>query len=389
VTTLAAATEVAPRQGWLGQVTLADIALVVASFAVSRSALILLGLYTLTTQASPFGADPLLPNLFVRWDSHWYIGLARAGYSAAQIGGDAGATNYAFYPLYPVLMWLLSSATGISLAVAGVVISNTCFFAALILIFVLAQTWTGDKAVARMTIVLLCLAPEGFIFSAVYTESLFLLLSSAAMLLYERRQNFAAGICTALGSAVRSNGVFVAVYVGLQLLRERGWRRGLKFWDEPERYLPIAMAPLGLFAFWWMSMLTVGDAFAQKSTVLHGWAWHADWPWNNIVHAFLMSDARMPFFMGASLAMFAASLTLLKRTTWPLFGYCLVNFLLFWTGTNANSLPPYVIVLFPIFIGLAWWLKGRLLPTAAVLTVFMTLGAILMALWTVESAWAL
>lgn len=389
MTTLAAATEVAPRQGRLGALSVGDVALVVASFGVSRSLLILVGLYTLTTHAGWLGAGPLLPDLFVRWDSQWYIGLARSGYSTAQIGGDAGATNYAFYPLYPALMRLLASATGVSLAMAGVLISNACFLASLFVIFLLAQSWSADKAVARMTVVLLCLVPEGFIFSAVYTESLFLLLSSAAMLLFERKQNFAAGLCTALSSAVRSNGVFVALYLGLNLLRERGWRRTLRFWDEPERYLPLAMAPLGLFAFWWISMLSVGDAFAQKSTVLHGWAWHADWPWNNIVHAFLRSDPRMPFFMTASLVMFGISLMLLRRTTWPLFAYCAINFLLYWTGTNASSLLRYCIVLFPILFGLAWWLRGRLLPSAAVLIVFTTFGAMLMALWALASPWVL
>jgi len=372
-----------------GQLTAGDIALIVASFALSRLVMILVGLYVLTTQDTSFHASPLLPDLFVRLDSQWYIGLARSGYSIAQIGGDKGATNYAFYPLYPALMWLLSWATGVSLATAGVLISSACFLGALMVIFVLAENWSGDRTVAGLTIVLLCLVPEGFIFSAVYTESLFLLLSSAAMLLFERKQNLAAGICTALGSAVRSNGILIVVYLGLMLLRERGWRQTLMFWREPERYLPIVMAPLGLFAFWWISMLTVGDAFAQKSTAMHGWAWSTGLPWNNVIHALSSSDLRTLFFMGASVVMFLASLTLMRRATWPLFAYCLVNFLLFWTGTNANSLLRYSIVLFPIFFGLAWWIGKRLLPTAALLVTFATTGAVLMALWTIESFWVL
>ncbi len=86
---------------------------------------------------------------------------------------------------------------------------------ALFLLFALALRWSGDRVVARVAVVLLCVVPEGFIFSVVYTEALFILLTLASMLLFERKQNLLAGVCAGLGSAVRSNGVFIIVYFGL------------------------------------------------------------------------------------------------------------------------------------------------------------------------------
>ena len=228
---------------------------------------------------------------------------------------------------------------------------------------------------------LLCCVPEGVVFSAVYTESLFVLLTSASMLLFERRRYAAAGICAGLSSAVRSNGVLVIVYFGLSLLREQGLKRTLSFWNEPERYLPIVMAPLGLFAFWWMAMLTTGDAFAQASTAAHGWNWHVTLPWTNIIPRLTSTSIREQWPMIASLLMFVASLTLLRRSTWPLFVYCLVNFLLFWAGTSPNSLLRYSIVLFPIYYGVARALADRRLAAAVLLADCLVIEVLMMRLW--------
>lgn len=358
-----------------------DVAIVVGAFVVSRLLLTLYGLFVLTMSKDPLYV-PALPDLFARWDSEWYLSLAQGGYSTVDLHpNQPGATNYAFYPLYPLLMWLVSSVSGLSLTWAGVLISNLCFLAALFIIFMLAEDWSADKNVARLAVLLLCCVPEGVVFSAVYTESLFVLLTSASMLLFERRRYAAAGICAGLSSAVRSNGVLVIVYFGLSLLREQGLKRTLSFWNEPERYLPIVMAPLGLFAFWWMAMLTTGDAFAQASTAAHGWQWHSTWPWVTIAERAVSSNIRESWPMLASLVVFLGSLTLLRRWSWPLFAYCLANFLLFWAGTSPNSLLRYSIVLFPIYFGVAQALATRRLVAAIVLFGCLAGEVMTMGLW--------
>jgi hypothetical protein len=364
-----------------------DIALVLGSFVLSRLVLLAIGLITLSVAAPP-GEPVYLSELFLHWDSHWYVLLADGGYSTAEPGAP-GQTSYAFYPLYPFLMWLLAAATGLPVAIAGLLISNASFLAALFVLFALAERWSGDKAVARLAVVLLCLVPEGFIFSVVYTESLFILLTMLSALLFERRQNFLAGVFAGLGSATRSNGILIVIYFGLAIFRERGLRGGLVFWKEPERYLPVVMAPVGLFVFWWISMLTVGDAFAQKSTVLHGWPWSTDWPWANIAGHLLSGSPRDQFLVAASLAMFGASLTLIRRSTWPLFVYCLANFLLFWMSTSANSLLRYAIVLCPIYFGLSLMLAHRRVAAGALVAAFAAGGGYLMHLWALGSPWVL
>ena len=387
-------TAAVPAPHRLTTLTANDLTLIVGCFVVSRLLLTVFGLVTLNSYAGPapdmIGAASYaatLPDLFVRWDSLWYLSIAQHGYTMATPPlQEPGSTSYAFYPLYPLAMWLLSSATGLSLAVAGLVVSNVSFLAALVFVFLLAERWSGDKTVAAFTVALLCFVPEGFIFSAVYTESLFLLLTAASMWAFERKQNVLAGFLAALGSLSRSNGVLIVVYFGFAILRERGLKDSLRFWQQPERYLPIVLAPLGLFAFWWFCMLTTGDAFAQKSSMIHGWSWHVAAPWTNIIAELFGAEGRSQFLMGSSLVAFLLSLTLLRRRdSWPLFGYCAANFALFWTGSLANSLLRYAIVLFPIFFGMSRAVAHRPILAAASLLVFALLDVLLMGLWAVGS----
>lgn len=85
--------------------------------------------------------------------------------------------------------------------------------------------------------------------------------------------------------------------------------------------------------------------------------------------------------MLASLVVFLGSLTLLRRWSWPLFAYCLANFLLFWAGTSPNSLLRYSIVLFPIYFGVAQALATRRLVAAIVLFGCLAGEVMTMGLW--------
>jgi len=382
-----------PPASVLPRLATPDWRLILGCFIGSRLWLTLVGLVTLMVMP-PQPAPNLgvasyaatLTDLYVRWDALWYVSIAEHGYSTiVPPFQGAGTISYAFYPLYPLAMWALGSVTGLSAAAAGLVISNASFLGALAVIYVLAEHWSGSRAVAGLAVALLCVVPQSFVFSAVYTESLFVLLTALSVLLFERRRYALAGVAAALGSASRSNGIFIVVYFGLAILRDRGLLGALRFWREPEAYMPIVLAPLGLFAFWWFCMLTTGDAFAQKSTMVHGWQWAFDWPWNNIVNQYRGTDFRFKYFMTLSLMMFAASLTLLRRRSWPLFGYCLACFILFWTGNLANSLLRYSLVLFPIFYGLALVLAPHVIVRRLVLAVFGLCGTLLMVLWAIGS----
>jgi hypothetical protein len=185
-----------------------------------------------------------------RWDSTWYLGIARDGYLADR------PSRQAFFPLYPALVALVATPLGGALVPAGLLISWTSAIAFLALLHrVVARA--RDAATATTVVRVGAYAPPAIFLSAVYTEALFLLLSLGCLVAARRdRWALAAGLATVAASC-RSIGVLLVV----PLLVEYGWgRRSLgetrltaRRWQlrHPLRrdVLWIAMVPLGLVAF--------------------------------------------------------------------------------------------------------------------------------------------
>jgi Mannosyltransferase (PIG-V) len=156
---------------------------------------------------APFGsylANAIAAPL-ARWDSVWYLTIAKFGYQA----GDQHLSFYphrlAFFPLYPWLIRALGFITRSDL-VAGVLISLVAFAIAL---FVLHRLVSLDfsEEVARTTVMLVAFSPMAMFFSAVYTESLFLALSLGSIYAARREQWLVAGVFGGLAAVSRNGGI--------------------------------------------------------------------------------------------------------------------------------------------------------------------------------------
>jgi hypothetical protein len=218
-----------------------------------------------------------LGNLLVapaaRWDAVWYLAIARDGYADAP-----GHAKTAFYPLYPLLAraggWIVGSQL-----VAGLLVSLACLLVALALLHRLAEIELGP-ADARGAVLLTAFFPTAFFFSAVYSESLFLLLSVGAVLAARQGRWAWAGLAGGLAAATRNSGVLLVVPVALLFLygpradREPGPRadrepaaaRGGARWRPRHGLAPqalwIALIPLGLGAYLAYCGLALGDWLA-------------------------------------------------------------------------------------------------------------------------------
>jgi hypothetical protein len=353
-------------------------------YLLSRAALAiiaLLALHTLGAEHQRFGNS--LIQMWCRWDCGWYLRIAADGYTTASVPEQPGATTLAFFPLFPLLMRAVSGTTGAGLVVSGIVVANLSFLAALVYIHRYILLLGLSRTTAILTIALLCFVPQGFVFSAVYTESLFLLLLSAAMYHTRRGQFLHAGLAAALLSAVRANGVFFLVFALAWIIREYGPRLLFTPWRRPEVFVPVLLAPMGLFAFWTFSFYLSGDAFAQASSIAHGWGWRSGFFVDNLrVH--LAYDAASRFLAIASLMVFMCSLLLLRLRLYEELLLCVAMMLLLWTGQIPNSLLRYSIVLFPAWIALAWHLDARPVTSAAVFATFSLVNGFLMTAWTLE-----
>lgn len=321
-------------------------------------------------------------SLWCRWDCGWYLDIVRNGYSTASAVDQPGQTNFAFFPVYPILISALSALLGIGPLTAALTISNLCFVAALVYIHRYARLLGFSPRTALLSVALMCFVPQGFVFSAAYTESLFVLLLAGAMVHLRQGQFLVAGLMAATLSAVRANGVFFVFFALFWIVRSCGWATVLQPWRRPQVFVPVVLAPLGLFCFWFYAFISTGDAFAQASTVAHGWGWHSDLPWRNLA-THLRGDIASKYWALCSLAAFGSSLLLLRYRLYEEFCLCALILLLLWTGQIPNSLLRYTIVLFPIAIALARCLEGRVVATACVFSCFSLLNGFLMTAWTI------
>jgi hypothetical protein len=136
-----------------------------------------------------------------RWDSVWYLEIAHFGYFSR-----AAST---FFPLYPLLLRLGGGAFGSEL-ILGTLISLASMTVALYVLYRLTSLELGDDA-ARVTVLLLAFFPTALFLSAVYTESLFLMLSVGAVYAARRDRWCLASVLAALAGATHVNGVLLAI----------------------------------------------------------------------------------------------------------------------------------------------------------------------------------
>jgi hypothetical protein len=368
----------------------------------------------LTARSGYFGN--LLAAPFARWDSVWYLAIARGGY------GHAPART-AFFPVYPLMVRWLGAVLGSDL-IAGVVISIVAFMVALLLLYRLVALEL-DSELARLTVTLIAFCPMAYFFSAVYSESLYLALSLGCIWQARTGRWGRAGVLGGLAAAARATGITLVVpLVLLHLygprverapafpLASRPWLRRLLPRYRPSPSLAwVLLVPAGLGAYVLGLALSSGDGLAP----FHAgavWFRHFAGPfggvWDGAVAAwdglrqllhgpappvyFAPAGGNVLWVAGANLLLFGflvlgavALVGTFRRLPIAYGAYCLAAVALPLsypvTPQPLQSLPRYQMVLFPLFMWSAWWLRRRRLSTPAIAAL-----AVLLGLFTAEFA---
>lgn len=166
---------------------------------------------------------PLPFEIWARWDSEWYLLIAEEGYGASEsfellpIGYEPEATA-GFLPLYPMMIRFLGTIVPPARGVpAGVLLSNLCLLASLFLLYRLTRDEAGQteasagRTAGMAACAALLLYPMSLFLSAVYSESLFLMLSLAFFLLCRRGRFGPAAAVGALAALTRPLGMLLAI----------------------------------------------------------------------------------------------------------------------------------------------------------------------------------
>ena len=145
---------------------------------------------------------PTLLTAYQTWDAQHYLYLAVHGYQPY-------APSNAFYPLFPLLMRLCSFLTGLALWIAGFFVSNLLALFASAFLYLLVKNLYNEKIAFRAC--LWCLAfPTAFYSGLLYTESLFLCLSTAFFYFSYKGLRLPAASCAFLLSLSRPTGILMA-----------------------------------------------------------------------------------------------------------------------------------------------------------------------------------
>jgi hypothetical protein len=152
-----------------------------------------------------------------RWDSAWYLVIAKFGYRPDLL--PFTAPRMAYFPLYPLAMKAISLA-GVPLVLAGVLISLCAFGLALYGIHRLTalelhgrlpRVRGGAGEAARIAVVATAFSPMAFYFSAVYTDALYMALSVGVFWSARSGRWVWVGVLGALATATRSTGLMLLV----------------------------------------------------------------------------------------------------------------------------------------------------------------------------------
>ena len=322
-------------------------------------------------------ADWLVAPLAI-WDGGWYAEIAADGYGGRR-------ERAAFWPLYPLLLRGASWLSGARVEVAGVVVSNLALLVALIALHRLVRADHPGK-VADRTVWLVALLPNGFVFSAVYTESLFLALSATSLLTARSGRRAIAAVLAALAAVTRNTGLLIMIPLAALALGQVGWRPGHLL----RRAWPLVLVPLAPLAFLWHLDGLWGDPLLPMRVGAH-WDRHPAWPWRSLwtgTHVALrayrawltggdwlppLGDVPRLIGLPAVAAAIAVLPRCLRRLGWGYSTYavaCLLVPLASPAGYNGFlSVPRYLLPVFPLWVAAATLpiSTGRWRPLLAVM----------------------
>ncbi|MDX6413142.1 MAG: hypothetical protein QOH23_552 [Gaiellaceae bacterium] len=332
-------------------------------------------------------------DIWARWDSDFFLRIAQHGYD------DSSA---AFAPLYPALVAVLGRVFFGHYIVAGLVVSLLCCLGSFLLLYRLAASRLGAESAAR-SVLYLAVFPMALFLQAVYSESLFLLLSLAAFALAERGRFAGAGAAAGLAILTRAAGLAL-----LPALAVFAWRHRERIRALGKLALALPVAAIYPLVLWQQ----VGDPFAF-SDAQDRWHRHLSWagpfgglwdgltstwhgleqfvvghgtnvPGTNPMHAAAENVQAFAFLvvfivltvvawrrLGVAYGMFAAvSLAIplsYPSSRWPLL-----------------SLPRFGLVIFPLFLGLAALAADRPrlhIAVVACSSLFLGVAVVQWALW--------
>lgn len=247
----------------------------------------LLAAFCLYTDAEDGATVQSMFEFWVRSDAVSYVQLAEKGY--VNFTEDGQHLFLVFFPLYPWLMRGLTVLTG-NTALSGLIISSLSFAGGCCYFYALAAERYGKK-IAERAVTYLSVFPFAFFFGGVMTESLFFLLSTAALYYIVKHKWLTAGIIGIFACLSRMNGFLLVFAAGAELFSlYKPFGKGLcaQKWKRILKALPLVLLPLlGTLAYLFLNYWVDGDPFAF---LIHQKHWYQGPSWVGNTLSYLVGN---------------------------------------------------------------------------------------------------
>jgi hypothetical protein len=304
-----------------------------------------------------------------RWDGAWFLRAAEQGWPrhVPMAHGHAAASTIAFFPVLPIAIRWVSSATSLSPLVVGLVISAVTGLTAVVAIGLLVRRFAGSRGATRATL-LFVLFPGTFVFSLVYSEGILLTCIALGLAALLERRWLLAGLLGLVATATSP--------IALAFVLSCAWCAGWAAWRDRSFHPLVApvLAPLGFLAcmIW----------FWRHTGVLEAWRLTEQGGWQSspsILYPFRVLEAfvRNPLgptltgqilVAGTVVAVIGAVLAIRQRQPAPVLIYGLAAAALAAIASPVGLRPRFVMVAFPLVVAYGTRLRGRAYTGALVVS---------------------
>ena len=294
-------------------------------------------------------------------DAFWYERIATQGYPViderSELGYHDGAeyrqSEWAFFPLYPLLTASLAHVPGMSIDLAFLVISYFFSLAAFLLFYLFILGFSGERKLALITTLLLMAFPFHYYFTVFYTEAIFLALTVGSFICILKGRY---GICSVMLAALallRPNGIVIVVPLYYFMLEKEGLATGLRLqWKDilrTENMVRTAWfltAPLAFLAYGYYQYRMTGEFFAF-SIAQEGWYREPRFP---LLSLFREGNLANQFDSVYTIGFMLFAIFIWKRLPVSLNLIIWLGILLPLASGTVQSMPRFISVIFPFMM---------------------------------------
>jgi hypothetical protein len=293
-------------------------------------------------------AFPFL-NLFSRWDAGHYAEIALVGYSNLIV------PKWAFFPGYPVLIGvlgrLLTATTQVPLDLAiylaGFLVSNLAFFGSIYYLYMLSVIVLRNAKLGYYSALFLAIYPAGVFLSAIYSESLFLLLMLSSLYYWRTARLDKSAVLGFLAALTRPVGILLVVPYLYEIWVDSSRRK------SASSYLPVVSILLGYLAFMAYSQAMTGTPFAAFAVERSYWGVIP----NGVLVSYndiLANPIIVPYLL-LSICGVAASFSTARSRAETAIDVFAIGLLATYLLTPLTSFPRFSITLVPAYWSYSRW----------------------------------